>query len=132
MAYAKFEFLEDDLLRIFLQGIEPTVAQFEEYLAEFQFLVGSSNKLVIVLDASKTQLIPSKLRARQGHWFKEYDQMFQTRVEQMNVVASNPMVTFLLEGIFLVHRPSVKLKIYNSVGDAEDQARRALRTAFAA
>ncbi|HAA11407.1 MAG TPA: hypothetical protein DCE41_06770 [Cytophagales bacterium] len=132
MTYAKFEFLEEDLLKVSLQGIEPTGPQFEDYLAEFQFVLASSEKLAIVLDASKAQFIPSKLRVRQGQWFKQFDPELRSKVEQMNLVATNPMVKFLLEGIFLVHRPSVNLKIYTSVGDAEDQARDALRGAVAA
>ena len=83
--------------------------------------------LIFILDGSDAKYLSSKLRIRQGRWIKENEALIQDRCLKHIYVINNPIVKFILQGIFLVQKPVVEYNVVSSLDKAYELAEERLQ-----
>ena len=120
--YATFEYPAEGVLKVSFSATEPTEKQFEAYLHEYEKILKSSAGYAVVIDGSKARYLPSKLRARQGKWQQEQEALIIEKVLKLFFVITNPLVKYILQGIFLVSKPPVTYSVLVSQAQAVEEA----------
>lgn len=111
MQYVEFDESRKQIVVIKFKNIEPTEEQFDEYLDAILKLHDKYNNFVLIMDASKTKSISSKLRIKQGNWMNKHKDLIKQNCLCLIFVVPNLIIKIMLEGIFMVSKPPTKYSI---------------------
>lgn len=123
MKYATISIPEQGIMSVEYHDIEPTEAQFEEYLEEVYDFMHEHHNNVVIMDGSKGKFLPAKLRIRQGEWMKT-NYAFLKENSPLNIfVVPNVIVQMMMRGVFVVQKPPTAYKVVTSMEEALKIAR---------
>ena len=124
MKYASLSIPEDGILLIDYHSIEPTEAEFDEYLKETEEFMMSHNHNVVIMDGTESKFLPAKLRIKQGEWMKKNFEFLKKNSPLNIFVIPNPIVKMIMRGIFVVQKPPTDYKVVGTREEALNLARK--------
>lgn len=99
-------------------GIEPTMKEFEAYLDQILTFYQGDNRIVMLVDGTKSKFLSSDIRIKQGNWLKKHDALIRKHTIGNVFVIPSTVSSLILKGIFLIHKPAVPYTIVNSLPEA--------------
>jgi len=122
--YATLSIPEQGIMLMDFREKEPSEEEFEAYLHEVDEYIKVHHHNVVVMDASKSKFMPSKLRIRQGKWIKENYDLLKNNSPLYVYVVTNVIVKMMMQGVFAVQKPPNPYQIVTSREAAMDTARK--------
>lgn len=120
--YATFEAIHNNILLVKFNS-RPSKGDFDKYLAELKRWYSEvEESMIVIFDARKARYVSSNLRHKQAQWIKENKSLIREKLILVIYVIDNPVIKFVLEAIFLLHKSPVPFEIVKTRDDAESTA----------
>lgn len=121
MEYARFDKVNENLLFVKFNGVQPSMEEFEKYLSQLKkYYEEFEDAFIIVFDSNASKYLNSSLRSRQAEWLKENDNLIRNKCLLSIYVINNPIIRFILEAIFLVQSSPTPYQVVGSTEQAQE------------
>lgn len=117
MKYADIE-KREGLILVRINAIDPTEAQFDEYIASTLEAVKEIKNGVLLHNISKGKFLTSEQRIKIGSLYREYGDVFRANLAGMAFVNNAFIPMTILKGVFLVNKPPVAYCVVSSEDEA--------------
>lgn len=121
----EFAEIDQSRLPIIIFRNNPVHAPIQEYVAyldkqkqimELAFQEG--RKLVVIIDLTNLKFMTSEMRIKRGNFIKDNDKLMQNSIVEVFLVAPNIVSRTMLQGIYLIRKPSTPTTIVSSMKEA--------------
>lgn len=118
MKYAEIDYSRDPIVMATISPIEPTDAQFDEYLASLDALLGKMKYGVLIIQISQGKFLTSEKRIQLGNWGKRNTALIKQRMAGLCYINSAFLPATILKGILLVNTPPVPYTVVKTEAEA--------------
>lgn len=121
MDFADFDKSKYPIIVYRVKPIEPTLAQYEEYLEhqkKLMLAVPKNEKMIIVFDYTHLKFLTSDMRIKRGNFIKENDELMKSTIQHIVVMSPGTVSRMMIQGVFLVRKPSVSTEVVGSMSEA--------------
>lgn len=108
--------VEGSVLYNYINPIDPTDADIEEYSAELLHCVRQlDHKVTVIIETSQAKVLKAEHRIAMGNILKNNKQLILNKVNALVYVVAHPLIQFVINGIFLVSKPPVKYHVTTDI-----------------
>jgi hypothetical protein len=126
MSYVTIEEAQRPIFLITFSSVEPTKAEFEEYLAQMLAVYEREEMVSFIFDATQARYLPAELRIRQGLWLKENQALVSQRQKCAVFVIPNLLVRLIFDGVMMVTKFPAPYEVVKDLAQAQQIARERL------
>ncbi|SFB96244.1 hypothetical protein SAMN05421780_102111 [Flexibacter flexilis DSM 6793] len=125
------EFAEIDQTRLPIlifrnNPIIPPIQEYETYLVTqkrlMQEAIEEKRKVIVIMDLTNLKFMNSEMRIKRGNFIKEHEKLMQESLSEVILVAPNIVSRTMLQGIFLIRKPSVPTFVVANIKEALSKA----------
>lgn len=118
MDYVHFEYDQLPIITIRYTSKEPTEEEFDTYLAELDKMYMGYKDFYLVLDATQSKYLSSKLRIKQGKWLEKNKEAIAKSCNKQYYVVNSMMIKIVMNAILLISKPAVPYMVCKTEDEA--------------
>ncbi len=121
MDFAELDKSQFPIVTYKIKPIEPTLKQYEEYLnhqVEFMRSLAPNERMILILDYTHLKFLTSDMRIKRGQFVKDNDEIMRRTIYHIVIMAPSIMARMMIQGVFLVKKPSSPTDVVGSMAEA--------------
>lgn len=106
MSYIVFDQSTKPLIHVFINPVDPTQEQWNQFMKDFQSLLEQKEPVAILFDLTQAKLVSMAMVQQFGNFMKTHDAKLKSQIIASAVVSSSMLVRGFLDIIFTFRKPS--------------------------